>query len=418
MATKIIYVGAKPSPSAGADVQSNGPHSPATIDQNFANLQSSVDLVNSDTVDGFHATQTPAANQIPVVRADKTLALPGNVLITSADTTAYSAAAYNGAVARTTYFSGNGAGACNLTRYSAGGNNEAVYGAVQGPGGAVVFVWQGYNGSSYSEWARLDAATGTLLVGATSGTSHTIRKDVASLPALDVSNQSTVGIAVGTSSNGINGYAMINYSSGVGKSYITAAGSFGSATNSYAAYSDIKIKREIETARNYLVDLNRVRVVKYGLISDGEDHHKYLGVIAQELEQIFPGMIEETRDTAERPSGRFEQIEITPAVTDGDETITAAVISDDLDRPIMERYETGEVTKGVKYSVFGPMLITAVQELSAQNTALEARLAALELLVPMLITAVQELSAQNTELSAQNTALEARLAALESLVTS
>ena len=54
------------------------------------------------------------------------------------------------------------------------------------------------------------------------------------------------------------------------------------------------------------------------------------------------------------------------------------VMVDDLDHPIMERYATGETTKSVKYSIFVPMLITAVQELAARNAAIEDRLLALE----------------------------------------
>ena len=50
----------------------------------------------------------------------------------------------------------------------------------------------------------------------------------------------------------------------------------------------------------------------------------------------------------------------------------------EAEEPIFEEYETGEVSKGVKYSLFVPMLITAVQELKAKNDALEARLAALD----------------------------------------
>lgn len=51
MSTKIITIGAVPAETTGADVANNGPHSPATLDQNIANLRAAVDraAVASDT---------------------------------------------------------------------------------------------------------------------------------------------------------------------------------------------------------------------------------------------------------------------------------------------------------------------------------------------------------------------------------
>ena len=67
------------------------------------------------------------------------------------------------------------------------------------------------------------------------------------------------------------------------------------------------------------------------------NEQKQLGVIAQELEQIFPSMIEEV-----------------------------------IDRDA-EGNDLGTTTKSVKYSVFVPMLIKAIQELTARLAAVEAK---------------------------------------------
>jgi hypothetical protein len=69
---------------------------------------------------------------------------------------------------------------------------------------------------------------------------------------------------------------------------------------------------------------------------------KQIGVIAQELEQVFPAMVEETNDHD------------------------------------AEGNDLGTTTKSVKYSVFVPMLIKAMQEQQAIIESLTNRIAALE----------------------------------------
>jgi hypothetical protein len=122
---------------------------------------------------------------------------------------------------------------------------------------------------------------------------------------------------------------------------IAGNGNATNVNNSYGAISDLKLKENVTDCTPKLDKLNQVRIVNFNLKTD--PNHKQLGVIAQELEQIFPGMVEESIDR--------------------DKT------GNDL----------GTTTKSVKYSVFVPMLVKAIQELSAKNDALEARLTQLEL---------------------------------------
>jgi hypothetical protein len=114
-------------------------------------------------------------------------------------------------------------------------------------------------------------------------------------------------------------------------------GNVVNTNGSYGAISDIKLKENIVDSTSKLEKLNQVRIVNYNLI--GEEQ-KQIGVIAQELEQIFPGMVDEAKD--------FNK----------------------------EGKDLGTTTKSVKYSVFVPMLIKAIQELNAKVTALEAQLGA------------------------------------------
>jgi hypothetical protein len=83
----------------------------------------------------------------------------------------------------------------------------------------------------------------------------------------------------------------------------------------------------------------QVQVRNYNLIGQTQ---KQIGVVAQELEQIFPSMIKESPEV------------------DGN------------------GQETGDTRKSVKYSVFVPMLIKAIQEQQATITALTARIETLE----------------------------------------
>jgi hypothetical protein len=109
-------------------------------------------------------------------------------------------------------------------------------------------------------------------------------------------------------------------------------GSTLNTNNSYGGLSDVRFKENIEPARDYLEDLCRVNIVKYSLKSENSPTPTKLGVIAQEVQEIFPNIV-------------------------------------DADKP---------EELSVKYSVFVPMLIKAIQEQQAIITELKTRIEALE----------------------------------------
>ena len=121
---------------------------------------------------------------------------------------------------------------------------------------------------------------------------------------------------------------------------VRANGNVLNTNNSYGSLSDVKLKENIVDATPKLDSLMQVKVRNYNLKS--EPTHKQLGVIAQVLEQVFPAMVEESPDKDE------------------------------------EGNDLGTTTKSVKYSVFVPMLIKAMQEQQATINALTARITALE----------------------------------------
>jgi hypothetical protein len=101
-------------------------------------------------------------------------------------------------------------------------------------------------------------------------------------------------------------------------------GNVTNLNNSYGQISDVSLKKDITPSTPKLDDLMKVNIVNFKFIND-ETEQKQIGVIAQELEEIFPSMI-------------------------------------DID---------ADGLKSVKYSVFVPMLIKAIQELNAKVSALE-----------------------------------------------
>jgi hypothetical protein len=113
------------------------------------------------------------------------------------------------------------------------------------------------------------------------------------------------------------------------KFQVEADGDVLSRTNSYGGFSDARLKENITPARDYLYDLRDVEVVTYNW--QGSDQ-KLLGVTAQQIQPIFPSMVAEDEDG----------------------------------------------TLSVRYSVFVPMLLTAVQSLADKVDALTARIEALE----------------------------------------
>ena len=144
-------------------------------------------------------------------------------------------------------------------------------------------------------------------------------------------------------SNGATGIA-----NGTEAIVIFANGNIQNTNNSYGSLSDEKLKENIVDATDKLDEIKKVKIRNFNFIGDSK---KQIGVVAQELETVFPGLVETTKDM------------------DYD-----AVDEDDNNAP--KELETE--TKSVKYSVFVPILIKAMQEQQTLIEALTNRITALE----------------------------------------
>ena len=198
-----------------------------------------------------------------------------------------------------------------------------------GSGRALSFVAvDTYPNSGASTKMTLDTS-GNLLVGTTSTT-------------INSSNFGTVIFADGRPkfSKNVSGAShVMNVYGNAGEFRVFGDGDVQNTNNSYGQISDESLKENIVDATDKLNEINQVRIRNFNFIGDDL---KQIGVIAQELETIFPSMVKTTPDTD----------------SDGN--------------------DLGTETKSVKYSVFVPILIKALQEADDKIDALEARIEALE----------------------------------------
>ena len=127
-------------------------------------------------------------------------------------------------------------------------------------------------------------------------------------------------------------------------------GNAQNTNNSYLGISDIKLKENIADANSQWNDLKALQVRKYNFKEEtGHQTHTQIGLVAQEVELVSPGLVNESPDRDE----------------DGN--------------------DLGTVTKSVNYSVLYMKAVKALQEamerieqLEASNTDLLARVIALE----------------------------------------
>lgn len=159
------------------------------------------------------------------------------------------------------------------------------------------------------------------------------------------------------------------------KSAILANGTFQSATNVYGSISDAKLKENIVDATPKLEKLMQVKVRNFNYIGDEQ---KQIGVVAQEIEQIFPSIVYETKDTKQVEVKKVRQVIDKEAVLNEDGSILKEATYKDEEYIDIETVETWETTKNVKYSVIYMMMLKAMQEQQEIINDLKARVEVLE----------------------------------------
>jgi hypothetical protein len=145
---------------------------------------------------------------------------------------------------------------------------------------------------------------------------------------------------------------------------IKANGNVQNTNNSYGALSDVKLKENIVDASSQWDDLKALQVRKYNFKTEtNQQTHTQIGLVAQEVELVSPGLVTEYPDRDE----------------DGN--------------------DLGTVTKSVNYSVLYMKAVKALQE------AME-RIETLEGMVAVNNITIDEQQHQLSTLAARLTALE------------
>jgi hypothetical protein len=158
--------------------------------------------------------------------------------------------------------------------------------------------------------------------------------------ALSVANTSATGngVQINSNSDGTSYVYLIGYSTSAAANRIIiwSNGNVVNTNNSYGAISDIKLKENIVDANSQWDDLKALQVRNYNF-KEGQTHTQ-IGLVAQEVELVSPGLVTESPDRDE----------------DGN--------------------DLGTVTKSVNYSVLYMKAVKALQEAMERIESLEQRL--------------------------------------------
>jgi hypothetical protein len=149
--------------------------------------------------------------------------------------------------------------------------------------------------------------------------------------------------AAGTTDNILLGrHSATGYNTGTASFAVYTNGNVVNTNNSYTGISDVKLKENIVDASSQWNDLKALQVRNYNF-KEGQTHTQ-IGLIAQEIELISPGLVSESPDRD------------------------------------AEGNDLGTVTKSVNYSVLYMKAVKALQEAMERIESLEAKVAALEAL--------------------------------------
>jgi len=145
--------------------------------------------------------------------------------------------------------------------------------------------------------------------------------------------------------------------------YIFSDGDLQNVDNAYGAISDRKLKQDITPARSQWDDVKRLAdmAVNFRFITDvatkGDDAKVLLGLVAQDAEEVSPGLV---RDVPDMEEGPLLEEDGTPRL-------------DEDGNPVIGQRPTGTITKGLVFSVLYMKAVVALGEALNRIEALELK---------------------------------------------
>jgi len=202
--------------------------------------------------------------------------------------------------------------------------------------GRLVFSTTADGASSPTERMRISSTGRTTIA-------HGSLTDVLAVDSTNASFASAVFLAGTARGAGTSCFYLYGQANSVNNFIVYNNGDIVNTNNSYGALSDIKLKENIVDATSQWSDIKNLQVRKYNFKEEtGQQTHTQIGLVAQEVELVSPGLVIETNDRDE----------------DGN--------------------DLGTVTKNVNYSVLYMKAVKALQEAMERIETLEAKVAALE----------------------------------------
>jgi hypothetical protein len=165
-------------------------------------------------------------------------------------------------------------------------------------------------------------------------------------------NGGTAGYAVHTvkDSTGAQGHFVFSNPNGAVGTIFT-----NGTSTSYNTSSDYRLKENVTPMSGSIDRLKQLKPSRFNFIADADKTVD--GFLAHEAQAIVPECA-----TGEKDGMKMEEYEVTPAVMDGETVVTEAVMGE-REVPDMQ---------GIDQSKLVPLLVGAIQELTARLEALEA----------------------------------------------
>jgi hypothetical protein len=174
------------------------------------------------------------------------------------------------------------------------GNNDisGTSGLAPHYGSGSFIIYSGMPGSG-NERARIDTS-GNFMVGRADNpwnARFVVWGTGTQVSTIGTASTTARALELNVAANNTTQEALLVYSTSnqLSNAIIYSNGNIVNRNNSYGAISDAKLKENVTDATPKLDKLNQVRVVNFNMIGSEQ---KQLGVIAQELEQVFPGMVD------------------------------------------------------------------------------------------------------------------------------